>query len=102
TVMAVGLIVFQLFPEQLLGLFNASPEMYEIGVPALRIISLHYIAAGVSVVLGSVFQAFGFGKYSLFVSMTRQVIVLLPVAYLLSLTGNVNNIWWAYVISEGF
>lgn len=99
-VMAVGLILFQLFPETLLSFFNASDEMIRIGVPALRIVSLHYLIAGASIVLSSVFQAFGFGKYSLIISISRQLVVLLPVAYLLSLSGEVNNIWWAYLIAE--
>ncbi|MDE1549897.1 MATE family efflux transporter [Jeotgalibaca caeni] len=100
-VMAIGLVAFQLFPETLLSFFNASSEMLRIGVPALRIISLHYLVAGVSIVLSSIFQAFGFGKYSLLVSISRQLVVLLPAAYLLSLTGELTNIWWAYLIAEG-
>ncbi|MGP6146612.1 MATE family efflux transporter [Jeotgalibaca sp. A122] len=99
-IMITGFIVFQVFPEFLLGLFNASPQMIEIGKPALRIISIHFILAGASIVLGSVFQAFGLGKYSLVISMIRQLVLLLPIAYLMSLTGNINNIWWAFLISE--
>lgn len=99
-IMIAGFIMFQLFPEFLLSLFNASPQMIEIGKPALRIISIHFIVAGASIVLGSIFQAFGLGKYSLVISMVRQLVVLLPIAYLMSLTGNINNIWWAFLISE--
>lgn len=99
-IMLIGTVIFQLFPEALLALFNASDGMLKIGIPALRIISIHYIIAGVSIVLSSAFQAFGYGKYSLVVSLTRQILVLLPVAYSMSLTGNVNNIWWAYPIAE--
>lgn len=99
-IMIVGFVIFQLFPDVLLGFFNASPQMIEIGRPALRIISIHFIAAGASIVLGSVFQAFGLGKYSLVISLVRQLVVLLPIAYVMSLTGNINNIWWAFLISE--
>ena len=99
-IMIVGFVNFQLFPDVLLGFFNASPQMIEIGRPALRIISIHFIAAGASIVLGSAFQAFGLGKYSLVISLVRQLVVLLPIAYVMSLTGNINNIWWAFLISE--
>lgn len=99
-IMIVGFVIFQLFPDVLLGFFNASPQMIEIGRPALRIISIHFIAAGASIVLGSAFQAFGLGKYSLVISLVRQLVVLLPIAYVMSLTGNINNIWWAFLISE--
>lgn len=99
-IMTVGLIGFQIFPGFLLSLFNPSPEMYKIGITALRILSLHFVPAGASIVLSSVFQAFGLGKYSLVISMIRQVVLLLPIAYLMSLTGNINNIWWAFLISE--
>ena len=99
-IMIVGFVIFQLFPDVLLGFFNASPQMIEIGRPALRIISIHFIAAGASIVLGSAFQAFGLGKYSLVISLIRQLVVLLPIAYVMSLTGNINNIWWAFLISE--
>jgi Na+-driven multidrug efflux pump len=89
-------------PGTLLQLFNASDEMLEIGIPALRIISLCYVAAGYNIVSGSVFQAFGRGGLSLWVSMIRQVVVLLPAAYLLSLMGNVAFVWWAFPIAEAF
>lgn len=99
-IMIIGFIVFQIFPEKLLLLFNASEEMLSIGIPALRIISLSYIFAGFSVVTGSVFQAFGNGMYSLLVSISRQLVVLVPVAYFLSLSGNINLVWWSYPIAE--
>ena len=81
-------------------MFNASEEMLSIGVPALKTISLAFVTAGVCIVSGSVCQAFGYAFYSLFTSVARQIVVLLPAIYLLSLSGNVNNIWWAWPIAE--
>ena len=101
-IMFIGAAIFLLMPGTLLQLFNASDEMLEIGIPALRIISLCYVAAGYNIVSGSVFQAFGRGGLSLWVSMIRQVVVLLPAAYLLSLMGNVAFVWWAFPIAEAF
>lgn len=100
SIMVVGLLIFELLPRQLLSWFNASDEMYAIGVPALRRIALHFPVAAVCITLISVFQALGKGLMSMIVSFVRQIIVLLPAAYLLSLTGNVNNIWWAFIIAE--
>lgn len=99
-IMLAGLIVMQLFPAQLLGFFNATEELLVIGVPALRTICLSFCFAGYCIVVGSVFQALGNGIYSMVVSIARQLCVLLPVAYLLSLSGNVNMIWWAFPIAE--
>lgn len=101
-IMLVGLLIFQLFPEFLLSFFNASEEMIQIGVPALRIISICFIFAGFGVVAGTIFQAFGRGLLSLSVSILRQLVIIIPVAYLLSLTGNLNAIWWSYPIAECF
>lgn len=101
-IMFSGAAIFLLIPGTLLQFFNASEEMLEIGIPALRIISLCYVAAGYNIVSGSVFQAFGKGGLSLWVSMIRQVVVLLPAAYLLSLFGNVSFVWWAFPIAEAF
>ena len=98
--MLVGVLVFQLFPEQLFLLFEASENMIAIGVPALRIISVHFLLAGFCIVLTSMFQALGNGVYSMIISIARQLAVLLPVAYLLSLTGKVENVWWAFPIAE--
>lgn len=100
SIMLIGLLVFQIFPDKLLAMFNASENMLAIGVPALRIISISFMFAGFCIVMGSVFQALGNGVYSLVVSVARQLIVLLPAAYLLSLSGNVNNVWWAFPIAE--
>lgn len=99
-IMLCGLTVIELVPEKLLILFDAGPELLEVGVAALRIICLSFIFAGFCIVVGSVFQALGNGWYSMFVSVARQLVVLLPVAYLLSLTGKVTNIWWAFPIAE--
>lgn len=99
-IMLAGLLAMQLFPAQLLGFFNATEELLVIGVPALRTICLSFCFAGYCIVVGSVFQALGNGVYSMVVSIARQLCVLLPVAYLLSLSGNVNLIWWAFPIAE--
>ncbi len=98
--MALGLVVMQIFPEQLLSIFNASEDMVRIGVTALRTISLCFVFAGFCIVIGSVFQALGKGTLSMFVSISRQLLVLVPAAYLLSLTGELNNVWWAFPIAE--
>ena len=99
-VMLLGLAIFQLLPAQLLGLFNPTPELLAIGVPALRLISLSFIFAGFCVVSGSVFQALGNGMYSLLVSIARQLIVLLPVAWLMARTGNIDMVWLSFPIAE--
>ena len=78
----------------------ATPELLEIGVPALRTICLSFVFAGFCIVVGSVFQALGNVIYSMIVSVARQLCVLLPVSYLLSLSGNVNMIWWSFPIAE--
>jgi len=98
--MLIGLIIFHIIPEQLLLLFDASETMLEIGVPALSTISLSYLFAGFCIICGTVFQALGRAVYSMVVSIARQLVVLLPVAYLLSLAGNVNYVWWAFPIAE--
>ena len=98
--MALGLVLMQIFPEQLLLLFNAEEEMLEIGTVALRIISLSFTFAGVCIVTGSTFQALGFGTYTMITSICRQLVVLLPAAYLFSLSGNLNLVWWAFPLAE--
>ncbi len=98
--MLLGLLVMQLLPAQALSLFEASEEMLSIGVPALRIISTSYIFAGACIAISSVFQALGHGTYSTIVSVARQLLILLPVAYLFSLTGKLNMVWLAYPIAE--
>ena len=99
-IMLVGLVVMEIIPAQLIGLFNATDELIELGVPALRIICLSFCFAGFCIVVGSVFQALGNGVYSMIISIARQLCVLLRVAYLLSLSGNVNLIWWSFPIAE--
>lgn len=99
-IMIVGLLVIQIIPDKILMIFNASDEMLNIGVFALRIISTHFVLAGVGIVLSSVFQAMGQAFKSMFVSIARQLVVLLPAAKLLSLSGNVNLVWWAFPIAE--
>ena len=96
----IGLAVFQLIPAKLLELFEASDTMIAIGVPALRTISVSYLIAGFCIICGTVFQALGCAVYSMFVSIARQLVVLLPAAYLLSLSGNLDYVWWAFPIAE--
>ena len=98
--MLIGFSAFQLIPKILLGFFNASADMIAVGVPALRIISISFMLAGFSIVSISTCQALGKSIYSLIVSVVRQLVVLIPSAYLLSLAGNVNLVWWAFPISE--
>ena len=98
--MLVGLTLMQVIPEPMLRLFDAGEEMMSIGVPALRIISISFICAGICIALSSVFQALGRGVSSMMISFARQLVVLVPAAYLLSLSGNVNMVWWSYPIAE--
>lgn len=100
TLMVIGLAVFQLVPELLLNMFDPSPVFLSIGIAALRTISLSFPVAAVCIALGATFQALGNGSYSTIVSLCRQLLVLLPVAYLLSLSGEVNQVWLAYPIAE--
>lgn len=100
SIMCLGTVIFNLIPEPLLMLFEASPQMIDMGVPALRIISLHFLLAGFCIIGGSVFQALGCAVYSMINSICRQVVVLLPAAWLLSKLGNVNYVWFAFPIAE--
>ena len=99
-VMTLGFVVFQAVPGAVLGIFDPSDEFMAIGCRALRIISWSFMLASFGVVLGAVFQALGNGVYSTIVALARQLLVLLPVAYLLSLTGNLDLVWWAFPIAE--
>ncbi|MCI1999282.1 MAG: MATE family efflux transporter [Clostridia bacterium] len=99
-IMLLGLLCFQAIPDKLLLLFNASDSMLEIGIPALRIISLSFIFAGISVITSSVCQAFGFGIYSLLISVGRQLVVLVPAAYLLSKLGRLELVWLSFPVAE--
>lgn len=99
-IMAIGTALMWLMPETMLRLFDAKDDMMAIGVPALRIISTPFVLAGVSVNLGAAFQALGKSHFSTIVSFARQIVVLLPAAYLLSKTGVLNNVWLAFPIAE--
>ena len=98
--MVIGLIVFQLLPDTLLSFFNMQAEEIAVGVPCLRTISLSFILAGFCIIIGSVFQALGKSIFSMFVSITRQLVVLIPAAYLLAKLGSVDYVWWAFPIAE--
>lgn len=100
SLMILGLAVFQFFPEALLMIFNPSPEFLDIGRSALRIISWSFPVAAICIAISASFQALGNGMYSTITSLCRQMLVLLPAAYLLSLTGQVNNVWFAFVVAE--
>jgi len=100
SIMIVGFLVFTLFPETLLSWFNASEQMMDIGKVALPRISLCFISAGLSIVLMSLFQAIGDGYLSMIISVTRQLVVLIPVAYLLSKLGGLDAIWYSFIIAE--
>ncbi len=99
-IMTIGTIVFMTIPGTLLLMFKASPDMLGIGETALRIICVHFPVAAVCIILGSTFQAISKSYYSLIVSCCRQLVVLIPAAYLLSLTGVVSNVWWSFPIAE--
>ena len=98
--MCTGTLVFQLLPELLLDMFNPSEEFLSMGISALRIISINFPVAAVCIALGASFQALGNGMYATIISLCRQLIVLLPVAFLLSLSGNVNLVWLSFPIAE--
>jgi Na+-driven multidrug efflux pump len=87
-------------PALLLSLFEPTEEFKAIGISALRIVSVGFPMAGVSIALGASFQALGVGIYSTINSLCRQLVVLVPVAYLLSLTGDVHLVWWAFAAAE--
>ena len=98
--MLLGLVCFNVIPDKLLLLFKAQPAMLEIGIPALRIISVHFLIAWFCIITGSVFQAVGRAMYSLYVSVCRQLLVLLPAAYILAKIGGLPLIWWCFPIAE--
>ena len=100
-IMVVGTIVFNLFPEVLLSLFSATEEMYRLGVPALRIISLCFVSAAISIGLGSSFQATGYGIGTMIVSISRQLLVLIPTAYIMAKFVGINGVWFSFIIAEG-
>ncbi len=98
-IMALGLLLFQVFPRQLMGLFAETEEMVEMGVYTLRIISLGYVFASISVISTTLFQALGLGKLSLLITLLRSLIIVVPLAYIFSFVG-LNYIWMAYPIAE--
>ncbi len=100
SIMAVGTLLFWVAPQTLLGMFNASEEMLTIGIPALRIISVSFVFAAIGIVLSSFFQAMGIGKYSLYISFLRQLVVVLPLAYIFSKLFTVREVWMAFPIAE--
>lgn len=100
SIMSIGMVVFELFPDAILALFEASDNMLAMGKVALRTIAIHFPIAAICIVLGSAFQALGNAVYSMFVSIARQLVVLIPVAYALSKLGNVNYVWWCFPIAE--
>ena len=99
-ILTFGLVLFQVFTVPFLQLFEASETMIAIGVPALRIISISFPVAGFCIASGSAFQALGRATYSMFNSIARQLLVLLPVAFVLAQFGNVDLVWWCYPIAE--
>lgn len=99
-IMAIGTVMMWLIPEQMLMLFKASDDMLGIGVPALKYISTSFIFAAININFGACFQSLGKSYYSMIVSFARQLVVLLPVAYLLSKTGVLNYVWLAFPIAE--
>ena len=98
--MVIGLLAFELFPDILLGFFNATPDMIDVGIRTFRIIATHFVLAGVSIISLSVCQAIGNPMYSLIVSVCRQLVVLIPTAFLLSLTNRLDLVWLAFPIAE--
>ena len=98
--MIAGTIVFQVFPATLMNMFNASDELISTGVVALRTISLSFTLSGICIVFSTFFQAVGNGVYSLIISFIRQLIIILPAAFILIRMGGINSVWWAFVISE--
>ena len=100
-IMLAGVVLFEVFPEQLFLLFGASEHMLGMGVPALRIIAFHFPIAAFCIVTGSMFQAVGKAVYSMINSICRQLVVLLPAAYVLAQFGNINYVWFAFLIAEG-
>lgn len=99
-IMLFGFLCFELVPQVLLGMFNASADMLTIGVPALRIIGIHYLLAWFGIICGTVFQALGKAVFSMIVSIMRQLVVLIPAAYVLAKFGGLHAVWWAFLTAE--
>ncbi len=99
-IMFISFSIGQIFPEQLLRIFNASDEMLRIGVPAIKTISIHFLGTGFCVNSVAIFNSMGYSIFSLLLAIARQIVIVLPAAYVLSLLGDVDKIWWAYPIAE--
>ncbi len=97
---ALGFVAFELVPDKLLLIFDASDEMLRIGCKALRVIGVHYLIAWFCIVTGSLFQSIGKASFSMYVSIARQLVVLLPAAFILAKIGGLNLIWWCFPIAE--
>ena len=100
TIMGVGTLIFWVFTPQLLGIFNASEQMLSIGIPALRIISLSFLLAGFNIIRISTMQALGHGVVSLIISVMRQLVVLLPSAFIFSRVWGLNATWISFPLAE--
>ena len=96
----IGFVLFESIPQVLLGMFNASDDLLKIGIPALRIIGVHYLIAWFCIIAGTVFQALGKAIFSMMVSIMRQLVVLIPAAYLLAKFGGLHMVWWSFPIAE--
>lgn len=99
-IMLIGTMIMMVFPDQLLAMFNASDQMLGIARVAFRIISASFVFAAISIISIGVFQAIGRGTLSMVISIIRQLVVLIPLAYLFSLTGNLDRVWWSVIIAE--
>lgn len=100
TIMLIGTLIMMVLPDKLLGMFNASDQMMDIGRVAFRIICISFPFAAISIISIGVFQAIGKGTLSMIISIIRQLVVLVPLAYLFSLTGNLSMVWWSVIIAE--
>lgn len=101
-IMGIGVMLFMIFPTQLMSIFDADGEMLHMGVTAMRILSINFLPAALGIISSTLFQATGKGIYSLIVSALRQLVIILPVAYLLAMIyKDPNAVWWAYPIAEG-
>ncbi|MDO4294939.1 MAG: MATE family efflux transporter [bacterium] len=99
-IMLIGFVIFQSIPTLLLQIFNASDQMLEIGVPALRLISFSFLLAGYNIICSSLFQSLGHGMLSLWVSVLRQLVVLLPLAFILAKINGLHTVWYAFPVAE--
>lgn len=100
-IMCIGTLIFQIFPHTLISMFHANQEMYDLAIPALRIISISFVCAGINMILCSCFQALNHANISLMITLLRQLILLLPFTYLLAHSFGLNIGWFSFVITEG-